>query len=79
MALDVEFTHLALLPGGRHVGLAAEVCAVDAEGRTLLYEFCNPLGECGRGEWRREEGKGALGWLGGAAAAMYCMHSFFQY
>lgn len=45
VALDVEYTHLRLAGGGRHVSLPAEVCAVDAEGRVLLYEHCNPLGE----------------------------------
>lgn len=45
MALDVEYTHLRLAPGGRHISLPAEVCAVDAAGRVLLYEHCNPLGE----------------------------------
>jgi hypothetical protein len=48
VALDVEYTHLKLVPGGRHITLPAEVCAVDASGRVLLYEHCNPLsGELG--------------------------------
>lgn len=45
VAMDVEYTHLALQPGGRQVSLPAEVCALDAEGRVLLYEHCNPTGE----------------------------------
>lgn len=45
VALDVEYTHLAPQGGGRHVSLPAEVCAVDATGRVLLYSHCNPLGE----------------------------------
>lgn len=45
-ALDVEYTHLAPAAGGRHISLPAEVCVVDATGRVLLYEHCNPLGEC---------------------------------
>ncbi|KAI3438838.1 hypothetical protein D9Q98_001255 [Chlorella vulgaris] len=45
VALDVEYTHLKLVPGGRHVTLPAEVCAVDAGGRVLLYEHCNPSSE----------------------------------
>lgn len=51
VAIDVEYTHLQILPGRRRVGLPTEVCALDATGRTLLHEHCNPLGQ-----WRS-------GWL----------------
>ncbi len=59
VALDVEYAHLRLAPAWRHVSLPAEVCAVDAEGRVLLYEQCNPLGEHGDavpGLWRLQSG-----------------------
>ncbi|KAL4430177.1 hypothetical protein ABPG77_004959 [Micractinium sp. CCAP 211/92] len=65
VALDVEYAHLRLAPGGRHVSLPAEVCAVDAEGRVLLYEHCNPLGqlpEQQRRRWRH---------VGGAPPALW--------
>lgn len=53
VALDVEYTHLRLAGGGRHVSLPAEVCAVDAEGRVLLYEHCNPLEQLPEQQRRR--------------------------
>lgn len=59
VALDVEYVHLQLASGGRHASLPAEVCAVDAEGRVLLYEHCNPLGEHGDAVpslWRLQSG-----------------------
>ncbi|KAL4434133.1 hypothetical protein ABPG75_000574 [Micractinium tetrahymenae] len=65
VALDVEYAHLRLAPDGCHVSLPAEVCAVDAEGRVLLYEHCNPLEEIPdqhRRRWRH---------VGGAPPALW--------
>lgn len=65
VAVDVEYTHLRLALGGRHVSLPAEVCAVNAEGRVLLYEHCNPLEqlpEQHRRRWRH---------VGGAPPALW--------
>lgn len=53
----MEYTHLALPPRWRHISLPAEVCAVDAGGRVLLYERCNPLeSELPAQRWRHVGG-----------------------
>lgn len=63
VAIDVEYTHLQLAPSGRHVSLAAEVCAVDASGKVLLYEHCNPLeGQLAQHRWRHVGGQPAALW-----------------